>query len=372
MACGVTRAGEGALTDCPFVAHGVGYVGLNCGCAFGGVGIALFGEAPDALGLPEAEEDHGGDEGDDAGGDVHEIAVHVVGPKELGASEGDADDEDGRKDFDSFGPTDHGADEPEGHDYRGDGKDAADHGAEIAFVESGDGSERVDGSADSAKGDGCGVGDEIEGGGVEGFEAEADHERAGDGDGGAESGAAFDESAEAEGDEKELKAAVGSDGGDGLLHDFELAGLDGDVVEKDGGDDDPDNFEEAVGRAVEKAAEGHLRGHVENKDGAEDGGGGACDGAEVGANFEAGEQAEKNDNGQSGNQRREPPMAKGIINLIPSHGWASRAKSCSSLIVMNSAERFTGGCADNRRCRPDWKASISGDELRCWHSIVKR
>jgi len=39
---------------------------------------------------------------------------------------------------------------------------------------------------------------------------------------------------------------------------------------------------------------------------------------------------------------------------------------------MNSAERFAGGCADNRRCRPDWKASISGDELRCWHSIVKR
>ena len=314
------------MADFPFVAHGVGHGGLDCGGAFGGVGFALFGEAPDVLGLPEAEKDHGGDEGDDAGGDVDEIAVHVVGPKELCAREGDADDEDGGRNFPRFGPADHGANEPERDDDRGDRKDAADHGAEIAFVESGDGGERVDGRADGAPGDGSGVGDEVERGGVKGFEAEADHESAGDGDRCAESGAAFDEGAEAEGDEKQLEAAVGSDGGDGLLHDFKLAGFDGDVVEEDGGDDDPDDFEKAVGGAVEEAADGHLCGHVEDQDGAENCGGGACDGAEVRADFEAGEQAEKYNDGQSGDKRGEPPVAEGIIDLIPSHSWASRTK----------------------------------------------
>ena len=151
--------------------------------------------------------------------------------------------------------------------------------------------------ANGAPGYWSGVGDEVERGGVKGFEAEADHERAGDSYWGAETGAAFDESAEAEGDEEELEAAVWGDGGDGLLHDFKLAGFDGDVVEKDGGDDDPNDFEEAVGGAVEEAACGHLGGHVEDEDGAEDGCGGAGDCAEMRADFESSEQAEKNYDG---------------------------------------------------------------------------
>jgi hypothetical protein len=161
---------------------------------------------------------------------------------------------------------------------------------------------------------------------VKGFEAEANHESASDGDWRAESGAAFDESAEAESDKEELEATVRSDGGDGLLHDFKLARFDGDVIEKDGGDNDPYDFEEAIGGAVKEAADGHLRGHVENKDGAENRGCGSGDGAEVRANFEAGKQAEKNDDGQSGDEGGEPPMAEGVINLIPSQSWASRTK----------------------------------------------
>ncbi len=126
------------------------------------------------------------------------------------------------------------------------------------------------GNADGAPSTGSGVGDEVESGGVKGLEAEADHESAGDGDGSAESGAAFDERAEAEGDEKELKAAIGSDGGDGLLHDFELAGLDGDVVEKDSGDDNPDDFEEAVGgshraKLVRASCEGMWKTKMEQR-----------------------------------------------------------------------------------------------------------
>ena len=236
---------------------------MRCG-GFGGVGFALFGEAPDAFRLPDAEKEEGGDERDDAGGDVHEVAVHVIGPEELRSGERNADDEDGGKDFESFGPTDHGADEPEGKDDGGDGKNAADHGGDVAFGESGDGDERMDGNADGAESDRSSIGDEIERGGLKGFEAEADHKCASDGDRRAKSCAAFDECAETEGDEEELEAAVGRDGGDGLLHDFELAGVDGDVVEEDGGDDDPNDFEQAVGGAVEEARDGEGRGHVED------------------------------------------------------------------------------------------------------------
>jgi hypothetical protein len=46
----------------------------------------------------------------------------------------------------------------------------------------------------------------------------------------------------------------------------------------------------------------------------------------VRANFETGEQAEQDDDGQRGNEGGEPPMAQGIINLIPSHRDSSRGK----------------------------------------------
>src|SRR6266852_7131018 len=97
--------------------------------------------------------------------------------------------------------------------------------------------------ADGAPRDRRGVSDEVERGGLKGLETQADHERAGDSDGRAESGGAFNESAEAKGHEKKLQAAIRRDRRDGLLHDFELAGLHGNIVEKNGGNDDPDDFE---------------------------------------------------------------------------------------------------------------------------------
>ena len=216
----------------------------------------------------------------------------------------------------------------------GERKDAADHGVEIAFGQRGDDGERVNGSADGAPGDGSGVGDEIERGGVEGFEAEADHEGAGDGHGSTEAGRTFDECAEAKSDEEKLQAAVGSDGGDGLLHDFELAGFDGDVVEEDGGDDDPDNFHEAERGAVEEAGDGEFGGHAEDEDGAEDGGGGAGDGAPVGADFKPGEESEEDNDGEGGDQGGEPPVAEGIVDLCPGHD------KCGKNYLMNC---FDGG-----------------------------
>jgi len=65
---------------------------------------------------------------------------------------------------------------------------------------------------------------------------------------------------------------------------------------------------------------------MEDQDGAENRGCGAGYGTEMGSDFEASEQAEKYNDGQSGNERGEPPMAQGIIDLIPSHRQSSRTK----------------------------------------------
>ena len=44
--------------------------------------------------------------------------------------------------------------------------------------------------------------------------------------------APFQESAESEGHQQDLQTSVGGDGRDRMLHDFKLAGLHGDVVQK--------------------------------------------------------------------------------------------------------------------------------------------
>src|SRR5713226_8562729 len=177
--------------------------------------------------------------------------------------------------------------------------------------------------ADGAPGDRRSIGDEVERGGLKGLKTEADHERAGDCDGSAESGGAFDESAEAEGHEQKLQTAIGRDRGDGLLHDFELAGFDGNVVEKNGGDDDPDDFEEAKSRAVEKATNSEARGHSENDDCANDGGCGAGDGAKMRPHSKSRQQAQQDDDWQRRDESGKPPMSQRIVNLSPSHSRTS-------------------------------------------------
>ena len=70
--------------------------------------------------------------------------------------------------------------------------------------------------------------------------AEADEQAGGDGYGRAEAGRAFEKRSEAEGDEDDLDVAVA---GGVLLHpaaeEVEVAGVLGEVVEPEGGEDDP-------------------------------------------------------------------------------------------------------------------------------------
>src|SRR5438876_893143 len=251
----------------------------------------FVGKAPDSLGLPDAEKKQRGEQGNDGGDDIHEIAVPVIGPEPLGGRKGSADNEDGGKDLPGFPPTDHGADQPEGNRDSSDGKDAADHGAEVALVKRRDRRERMDGDADRAPGYRSSVGDQDQRSSLKGFEAESDHERAGDGHGRAESRGAFDEGAETESDQENLQAAIGGNGRDRLLHDLELASLDGYVIEEDGGDDNPNDFEETKSRAVEEAGNSQEGWHLKGENGDKDCGCRAGNGTNVRFQAKAGKES---------------------------------------------------------------------------------
>ena len=204
----------------------------------------------DALGFPEAQE---GDEHDDGGGggdDGHQRGAIVSGHEPLGEGEGEAGDEDGRPDFEHGAEAGIGPDQPEGNHHAEEGQDDGDGFGEGEEVETGDAVQGDDGNAEGAEGHGSGVGEQRESGGLKGTEAEADEDGSADGDGSAEAGGAFKEGAEGEGDEEELQAAVVGDVGEAFLEGDELAGLDREVVEKDDGENDPADGEEAVAGAV--------------------------------------------------------------------------------------------------------------------------
>ena len=302
----------------PLAAHIVGDIACGSGGNGGAFGLVVV-EAPDFFRFPDEEKSNRRENGNDRAGDVDEIAIDVIGPEKLRDGKRYADDENCRENFECVRPSDHGAHEPEGNDDRGEGKNAADHRADVGFGKPRYGSERVDGSADCAPGDGRGVGDEVERSGVERAEAEANHERAGDCDRRAESGATFDKRAEAECDEQNLQAAIRRDARDGLLHDFELAGFDGNIVEVHCREHDPRNFQDAKRHAISKSRNGKCGRHVKDENADDDGGESAGDCTPVRLHFQSGEQCEEHDDGQRGNERREPPMAKGIVDLGPIH-----------------------------------------------------
>ena len=131
-----------------------------------------------------------------------------------------------------------------------------------------------------SKGDGGGVGEQGEARGLERPEAETDEDGGTDGDGGAETAGALKKRAEGKGDEEKLQAAIGGDAGEALLQSGEAAGLDGEVVEKDDGKNDPADGEDAVACAVGRRGEGEADGHVEDDGGGEERGGESGDSGE--------------------------------------------------------------------------------------------
>jgi hypothetical protein len=85
-----------------------------------------------------------------------------------------------------------------------------------------------------------------------------------------------------------------------LLHDFELAGFDGDVIEKDGSDDDPNDFEETESGAVKETGNGQEGRHLKGENGHEDGGPSAGNGAKMSLDAQAGQKTKKDKDRESG------------------------------------------------------------------------
>ena len=235
----------------------------------------------------------------------------------MGDGKGDSSGENGWPDFDHGGEAGVGPDEPEGkEEIERREKDGGGAG-EREEIEAGDAVESEDGNAHGSECDGSRVCHESESRRLQRMETEADEDGCADGDGRAETGGAFKERAESEGDEEKLQAAVGGDAGEALLEGDEAAGLDGEVVKEDDGKDDPADGEEAVARAVRGGGEGETRGHVKEDDGGEQRGDETGNGGDVRFDAEDGHGAEEHHDGKSGDERGELPETGRVVALRP-------------------------------------------------------
>jgi hypothetical protein len=149
-----------------------------------------------------------------------------------------------------------------------------------------------------------GVGDQREAGRGERREAEADQDRAGDGDRRAETRCAFKERAEAERDQQKLQPPVLSYAADRRLQRLEHAPLHRQAVEEDDVEHDPADGEEAGDGAEHGGAERHARGHREDDDGHEIRHDQRDDGGEMRFDFVGGDQREQRHHRQSGGDGR--------------------------------------------------------------------
>ena len=276
-------------------------------------------EAPDGGGLPEAEEDYEADDGDDGGQDVRQGRAVVVRAYELRKSEAEAGHEDGGQHFEAPLEAAHGHAQPQRHDHGQEGKLAAHNGADEVGIKAGYLPRHDDRHADGAEGDGRGIGDKAQPGGVQRVEPDAREHGGGDGYGSAEARGAFKERAEGEGDEQRLQAAVIGEPGQRVLDDLEFAGLHGHVVHPHRRDHDPDDGEQPVRHAVSdgahRGAERHPpQGHGQNKRHSQPHNGGYM---AFGAAYR--QHVEQHHQRNRRRKRREHHAPRRIIDLCPRH-----------------------------------------------------
>jgi hypothetical protein len=149
-------------------------------------------------------------------------------------------------------------------------------------------------------------------------ETQPNHEGAGDGDGRAESGSAFDECAKAECHQQHLQAPVGGDAGNRFLHDFELAGCHRNVVEKDSRQHDPGQSSATQTPPRIQTRYRQNRRHLEKYDRHEYSSHCARDGTPVWLDLQSNQQS-KQHKMESRNQRGKPPASKRVVDLGPVH-----------------------------------------------------
>ena len=255
--------------------------------------------------------------------DVNQSDLDVVRPHELNQRERAAADEQRRHHFHRSARSRHRPHQPHGKDQRERRQDAAGHGTQLGLGKTGHTGERSNGIADSAPRHGRCVGQQTQDGGFEGRKAQADQERARDGDWSSASAKAFEERTKAERDQHSLDASIVREVRDGSLHPIELSGFDRDLVQEDRGDDDPGNAKEAEHHTVQRGVAGQGNRHAEHGDRDGDGHDCACDGCDPDPLAQRHQHEEEGHDRQRRDGGREPLCVKRIVDLLPGHEQAA-------------------------------------------------
>ena len=182
---------------------------------------------------------------------------------------------------------------------------------------------------DGAEGHGGGVGDQGDTGAPQRGEAQAHQHGGGDGHGGAETGGAFDEAGEGEGDEQGLQTTVVRQAGQGVFDDLELTGFHGHVVDPHGRDDDPDDGEQAEAGPQCHGVDCQAYRHFPDQDGHQQGAHQTGHGGDMTFRLPESQHVEQNDQRYGCRQCRQADASQRFVNLSPSHlSLPSTRKAC--------------------------------------------
>ncbi len=283
----------------------------------GGSGIPARVEVPHLARLPDTCEQRQRRDRHQPAGDVDELDTDKVAPEELHDGERATAHDDGGPDPTQAAPAAHRHDKPRGNEKRDERQLTSGHCAERRSGNAGDRRERQDRRADRAKGHRGGVGDKRKPRRIERREAKTDEQRRADGDRRAETGGPFDKRAERKRDEQRLHPPVARQSSDRRLDDVELAGIDRQVIEKDGVEDDPADRQETIRRAVDGGGGRGRKRHAVHERGNGERGQQAGERGIVRAPLENPERREQQDDRQRGCQRAQPRAGQRVVDLNP-------------------------------------------------------
>jgi hypothetical protein len=204
------------------------------------VGRHPAGHADGFLRLPEPQHHQDRGDRDDGGNDVGQFHGEVVGGDELGNGEGNACHQcHGPGLLHAPAPV-HDEHEQERHEQRDERGLPSGHRGQVVERQAGDAVERNDRRGHGAEGDGRRVGQQGDHRGLQRFHPGGHQHGRRNCHRGAETGQGFQQGPEAEGDQDRQDAQIVRNGADGAAQGLEPWGGDGELVDPQGVDQDPE------------------------------------------------------------------------------------------------------------------------------------
>lgn len=261
-------------------------------------------------GLPHLEEQHRDSQGDEASDDIGELVGEMGRRPPLGETEGKADDESRWPCVADAPEAVEEVEQDEGHEHRHERGLVAHNRPDVGRVFAGQCSRRGDRDGQGPEGHGSRVGDQDRHGRAQRLDSEGEDHGRRDGHGRPESGQGLEETPEAKGNQDRLDADVASsDAVEGQPQILESARFDGDLVEPQGRDDDPDDGEGPIGQALRSGHQGEPDGHLEADHGDDDRHQQRAERRRVGLGFDPEQHDEERQQRKDSDERREPDRA---------------------------------------------------------------